>query len=226
MSIAYSINFKTLIALILVFSSVGDSLAQDDPSLLGGPALQQYLNSDDCNVPGILKQAVIHYENETVLFIQFSEQINDASLSASSKNGDVYIPLYSDSRLTDTENAYLVRNLPTEKNLVLSMRNSCNDLENTLVVNTSTEPLSGGIEVSNELYSLITRFQRDSKDGSVTPFCEVLEAAEDVHFFEKVYFIQNYYSKGQKLDEKLIRYYRYVQVQATQEVQNAFVNSY
>jgi hypothetical protein len=72
--------------------------------------------------------------------------------------------------------------------------NSCGDFEEIGKINTKTGPVDQ-LEISQELYKTITDFQ---KLGASAPekFSDFLKNRSDVAFFEKVYFIQQYFMDG------------------------------
>lgn len=181
----------TKILFVIFLSFIGLTLnAQDDDiaSEEYSEAFLEALNTPNCYTPKLNTSSVIHYSEGAALFLQFESDPEDVLLVDEDGN-EIFIGL--NENLSD--NNYLLRGLPKAKAYTLYVNNTCNESEAIASITTSKLKSSSGIEVSDNLYATIRTFQVDGADGELGTFCEHLADVEDVHFFEKVFFIQNYY---------------------------------
>lgn len=190
-------NSLLFLLLILVFNSIR---AQESPPISWeGEALFELQNQLNCGLPDIETHFVIHYANETVFFIQFNEPPSNATLYT--EDGSVNIPINEEASLSGPGHCYLIRDIQDNQVFQLEMENSCNEIVDVISISTTKLPLNQGFEVSDALYKTIVNYQLISQDEVQVQFCEYLYARNDIHFFEKVYFVQNHYFKGKDVGD-------------------------
>lgn len=148
------------------------------------------LMEDTCDYPVLVLSPVIHYTFGPRAYIEFSGFVSSIRVR---EQGALTFSI-----LEINDNKKLLSNLISDKIYEVYTMSRCGEYELAGVINTQ-DGEKDIIEVSSSLYEAITDFQTDEIDS--IPFTEYLSARSDVSFFEKVYFIQQFFLGGASLSE-------------------------
>lgn len=148
------------------------------------------LMEDTCDYPVLLLSPVIHYTSGPRAYIEFSDFV--ASIRVREQGTLTF------STLEINDNKKLLSSLLSDKIYEVYTLSRCGEYELAGVINTQAGERDI-IEVSSSLYRAITDFQND--EANSISFTEYLNARSEVSFFEKVYFIQQFFLGGASLSE-------------------------
>ncbi|MCW5924547.1 MAG: hypothetical protein KIS77_19675 [Saprospiraceae bacterium] len=144
--------------------------------------------ADTCDFPGVRLAPVIHYAIGPVAYVTFTEHVGDVRLKRTDE--------FSFSTIAVGGQEKLFQSLLPNKVYEIQVLNRCGQYVVAGTIDTKTEA-QDPILVSPELYKAIRDFQNQAE--SATPLGQFLESRQDVAFFEKVYFIQQYFLNGQPI---------------------------
>ncbi len=145
--------------------------------------------SDTCRFPIVSMAPVIHYQQGIVAYLEFTEPATQIRLQEDGAAFYTTIWVNGISKLIEDLQ-------PNKKYEVLTL-NRCGVFESAGRIDTRTGEQET-VEVSAALYDAIRDFQQQSENQAV-PLTEFLQTRAEVSFFEKVYFLQQYFMKGQAI---------------------------
>jgi hypothetical protein len=148
------------------------------------------LMEDTCDHPIVTLSPVIHYTSGPRAYIEFSDWVSNIRIREQGAASFLTLEI--------NDNKKLLSSLFSDKMYEVYTLSRCGEYELAGMINTHT---GGGdiIEVSSSLYRVITDFQVEETIS--TPFDEYLNSRSDVSFFEKVYFIQQFFLGGALISE-------------------------
>jgi len=139
-----------------------------------------------CYSPGLQAFQVIYYAQGPMVFAQFSDAVSQVRLKRADQ------PTFSTIAIGGEEK--LLPGLVANKDYEVYVLDQCGQY--VLGGSFSTAITTAqGIAVSEKMYRALRDFQQQPSVSSV-PLGQFLENRQDVAFFEKVYFIQQYFLKG------------------------------
>ncbi len=157
------------------------------------------LMADTCDFPVVRLAPVIHYAQGPVAYVTFTESVGDVRLKSTEET--------SFSNISVAGQEKLFQGLLPNKIYEIQVLNRCGQYVSAGTIDTKTEAIDP-ILVSPELYEAIRDFQNQT--ATVVPLGQFLNERQDVAFFEKVYFIQQYFLNGQPISvfsETALPYY-------------------
>jgi len=131
---------------------------------------------------------VVHYTQGTVAYVEFSEEVG--SIQLKDQETGRLLPIWVGGRFKLIENL-----LPDKKYEVLTL-SRCEVFESAGEIDTKSGEKET-LDVSADLYEAIREFQQN--ESTAVSLSQFLSTREDVSFFEKVYFIQQYFLRGQTI---------------------------
>lgn len=157
------------------------------------------LMADTCDFPVVRLAPVIHYAQGPAAYVTFTENVSDVRLKRTDE--------ISFSTISVAGQEKLFEGLLPNKVYEIQVLNLCGQYVVAGTIDTKTEAIDP-ILVSPELYEAIRDFQNQTE--TVAPLGQFLDDREDVAFFEKVYFIQQYFLDAQPISvfsETALPYY-------------------
>lgn len=182
---------KNTFLFILAICLCGQTNAQTDTTAYPAPYTPEFLFnlSDTCSFPIVTLAPAIHYQQGTVSYLEFTEFVSQIRLQEPGTTNYTTIWVNGSTKL--------IENLQADKKYEVFTLNRCGEFESAGMIDTQSGEKET-LEVSAVLYDAIRDFQYQ-EEGEVLPLDQFLSAREDVSFFEKVYFIQQYFLKGQPI---------------------------
>lgn len=167
------------------------AIAQTDTTEYPAPYTPEFLfnRSDTCSFPIVTLAPVIHYQQGTIAYLEFTEVVSQIRLQE--PDAIDYTTIWVNG------NSKLIENLEVDKKYEVFTLSRCGEFEPAGMIDTKSGEKET-VEVSAALYDAIRDFQYQ-EEGEALPLGQFLNARDDVSFFEKVYFIQQYFLKGQQI---------------------------
>lgn len=136
-------------------------------------------------------------ENGATVYLRFSEPSAGIQYTVSEQDQQEITNFTDITNFTTEKGSIVLTGLALEKEYSVSTLDASNKRNSIVSFSTKTGRKVQGIEVSNALYGLITRYQKLQQP---IPFPEYLEQSVHIHPIEKTAFLQDYYFDGKPLD--------------------------
>lgn len=181
---------------LLIFTMLTSCLlrtlsAQTDSSEFYAPYDLRFLENmeDTCTFPFVVLSPVIHYNQGPVAYLEFSDEVGSIQLKDTETGSLLSIWVGGTSKL--------IENLLPDKKYEILTLSRCEVFEPAGAIDTKSGEKET-LDVSSGLYDAIREFQQ-SESAATVPLSQFLATREDVSFFEKVYFVQQYFLRGQAI---------------------------
>jgi len=148
--------------------------------------------ADTCTYPIVTIAPVIHYQSGTVVYLEFSDFTTQIRIQ---------LPGTAEyEALVVNGHSIVIQNLQPDAEYEVLTQNTCGNYRLAGKVDTRAGEKET-LDVSSALYNAIRDHQLSADgEGGAIPFNIFIAQREDVAFFEKVYFIQQYYLHGVPID--------------------------